>query len=157
MKFIADSMLGKLARWLRMLGYNVKYADRLDDKILIEIAKTEDRVLLTRDLELYRQAINQHVQAFLVEEKTEAGRLAALAKRYCLVLELDPNTSRCSKCNAEIRPAEKDAISDRIPSSTKTFYNEFWECTNCEQIYWQGSHWKRISQSLKEAKELLKK
>jgi len=150
-------MLGKLTRWLRMLGYNVKYANNLDDKTLIKIAKTEKRILLTRDVELYKQAISKHAQAFFVEEETEEKRLAALSKRFGLQLELNPSISRCPKCNARLMPAEKDEISDRIPSSTKKFYEEFWKCSNCEQIYWQGAHWKKITKTLKEAKETLKK
>ena len=157
MKFLADGMLGKLTRWLRMLGYDVKYAKNLDDKILIKIAKAEKRILLTRDVELYKQAKSQHSQTFFVEEKTEAERLAALSKRYGLSLELNPNMSRCPKCNTKIKPTKKEKVFNRIPSSTKTFYDKFWKCPNCEQIYWQGSHWKRITETLKEANEILGK
>jgi len=157
LKFVTDGMLGKLTRWLRMLGYNVEYASSLDDKMLIRIAKTEERILLTRDVELYKQAISQHIQVFFVEEETETKRLAALSKRFGLRLELNPKISRCPKCNAKLKAAEKDKILNRIPSSTKTFYEEFWKCPNCEQIYWQGSHWKRITKTLKEAKEILEK
>jgi hypothetical protein len=140
-----------------MLGHNVKYANNLDDKMLIKIAKSEKRILLTRDVELYKQAISQHAQVFFVEEKTEVERLSALSKRFNLELELNPDVSRCPKCNAKIRPVEKDKVSDKIPPSTKTFYERFWECPNCEQIYWQGSHWKRITKTLNEAKETLEK
>jgi len=150
-------MLGKLTRWLRMLGHNVKYANNLDDKLLIKIVKTEKRTLLTRDVELYQQATSQHAEAFIVEGKNEAERLAALSKRFNLNLELNPNNSRCPKCNAKIRPAKKQEISDKLPSSTKTFYEEFWECPKCGKIYWQGAHWKRITETLKEAKKIIVK
>ncbi len=155
LKFIADGMLGKLTRWLRMLGHNVKYANDLDDRKLIRIAKTEKRILLTRDVELYQQAISHNTNAFLVEGRNEAERLAALSKRFKLIMELDPYVSRCPKCNTKIKPAEKDKISSKIPSSTRTFYEEFWECPRCGKIYWQGAHWKRITETLNEAKKLL--
>jgi len=157
LKFVTDGMLGKLTRWLRMLGHNVKYANNLDDKLLIKIVKTEKRTLLTRDVELYQQATSQHAEAFIVEGKNEAERLAALSKRFNLNLELNPNNSRCPKCNAKIRPAKKQEISDKLPSSTKTFYEEFWECPKCGKIYWQGAHWKRITETLKEAKKIIVK
>jgi len=156
LKFVTDGMLGKLTRWLRMLGHNVRYANNLNDKILIKIAKTEKRVLLTRDVELYQQATIQHADAFLVEGKNEAERLAALAKRFGLELELNPDASRCPKCNAKIKPAKKEKIFDKIPPSTKKFYEDFWECPKCGKIYWQGAHWKRITETLKEAKKILK-
>ena len=153
MKFVTDGMLGKLTRWLRMLGYNVKYAKNLDDKMLIKIAKTENRILLTRDVELYQQATSQHVEAFLVRGKNKAERLAALSKRFSLNLELNPKASRCPICNTKIEPAEKDKIADKIPPTTKTFYKEFWECPKCGKIYWQGAHWKKITKKLGEAKD----
>lgn len=155
LKFVTDGMLGKLTRWLRMLGHDVEYANDLEDKMLIKIAKTEKRTLLTRDVELYQQATSQHANAFLVEGKNEAERLAALSKRFNLSLEFNPNASRCPKCNAKIKPAKKEKISEKIPSSTKTFYEEFWECPKCEKIYWQGAHWKRIGETLNEAKRIL--
>ncbi|MFQ6067980.1 MAG: Mut7-C RNAse domain-containing protein [Candidatus Bathyarchaeia archaeon] len=152
MKFVTDGMLGKLTRWLRMLGHNVKYAKNLDDKMLIKIAKTEKRILLTRDIELYQQATSQQAEAFIVEGKNEAERLAALSRRFSLKLELNPDLSRCPKCNTKIKPAEKDKITNKIPPSTKTFYEEFWECPKCGKIYWQGAHWKRITETLREAR-----
>lgn len=153
LKFVTDGMLGKLTRWLRILGHNVKYPNNLDDKTLIKIAKAEKRTLLTRDVELFLQATKQHADAFLIEGENEVERLAALSKRFKLTLELDPYVSRCPKCNAKIKPAEKDEISDRIPPSTKTFYDEFWECPKCGKIYWQGAHWRRINETLDEAKK----
>ncbi len=154
MKLVTDGMLGKLTRWLRMLGHNVKYANNLDDRTLIKIAKTEKRTLLTRDLELFQQATGQHAEAFLVEGKNGAERLAALSKRFGLNLQLNPDASRCPKCNAKIKPTKKDRIAERIPSSTKTFYEKFWECPRCGKVYWQGAHWKRIIKTLSEAKEI---
>lgn len=155
MKFITDGMLGKLTRWLRMLGHNVEYANNLEDKLLVEIAKTEKRVLLTRDVELYQQATSQHAEAFLVKGKNGAERLAALSKKFNLKLELNPDASRCPKCNANIKSVTKDKIFDKIPPSTKTYYKEFWECPKCGKIYWQGAHWKRITETLKEANKIL--
>ncbi len=114
MKFITNGMLGKLSRWLRMLGHNVKYSPTLNDEQLIKIAKKEHRTLLTRDLELYRQAITKGTQAFLVEGTTEAEKLANLAKRFDLNLEIDVTVSRCPKCNTRIKPIPKDRVIDKV-------------------------------------------
>lgn len=81
MKFLADGMLGKLTRWLRMMGHDVLYNVRFSDNELLELAKMECRVLLTRDLELYKRAIARGLDAFYVEGETEAERLAEVAKR----------------------------------------------------------------------------
>jgi len=157
LKFITDGMLGKLTRWLRMLGQNVEYSRSLDDKQLMEIAKKQCRVLLTRDLRLYQQAVTHGVSAFLVEGATEAEKLANLAKRFDLTLEVDVTVSRCPKCNTRIRPVSKDKVVNRIPKKTSSYYNEFWICPNCEQIYWQGAHWERIGKTLRNAKQALEK
>ena len=155
LKFVADGMLGKLSRWLRMLGHNVKYASALSDDKLLKIAKVEHRILLTRDLELYQQAIAKGIKAAYVEGADEAEKLAKLAKRYGFPLEIDLKISRCPKCNARIKPIEKESVKGRVPESTYKYYDKFWECPKCGQIYWQGAHWKRISATLEKAKKLL--
>ncbi len=148
-------MLGKLTRWLRLLGYDVKYSRSLNDEQLIEIARRESRILLTRDLKLYRQATVQGINSFFVERTTEAKKLASLAKRFNLKLDFNVTVSRCPKCNARIKPVAKEEIADKVPETTASYYDEFWRCSNCEKIYWQGAHWKRINKTLEEAKEVL--
>ena len=157
MRFVADGMLGKLTRWLRMLGHDVEYFKLLEDEELIKVAKSEQMILLTRDLRLYQKAATEGVKAHLVEGRTEHERLAELARKYDFGLEIDVSTSRCPKCNSRIKPVRKEEVMERIPESTSRFYNEFWECQNCGKIYWQGSHWKRIDQILSQAKETLRK
>jgi len=156
LRFITDGMLGKLTRWLRMLGQDVEYSRSLEDERLIETAKAENRILLTRDLKLYQLARKRGANATLVKGATEAEKLANLARRFNLKLEIDVAISRCPKCNTPIRSISKEKILDRIPHATSTHYNEFWECAGCGQIYWRGSHWKRIERTLKEARQALK-
>ncbi|MGB9914491.1 MAG: Mut7-C RNAse domain-containing protein [Candidatus Bathyarchaeales archaeon] len=154
MKFIADGMLGKLARWLRMLGQDVKYSNHFEDDELVAIAKKERRVLLTRDMELYQRAIAKGLDAFYVEGQTEAARLSALAKRFDIPLEIDMARSRCPKCNAKIQPVPKESLVDKVEKNTFLHYDEFWECPNCGSVYWQGAHWSRIRATLEEARKL---
>ncbi|UCE43496.1 MAG: Mut7-C RNAse domain-containing protein [Candidatus Bathyarchaeota archaeon] len=156
MKFIADGMLGKLTRWLRMLGQDVEYSRSLNDEQLIKTAKAENRVLLTRDLKLYQLARKQGVDATLIKSAKEAEKLASLAKQFNFKLEIDVTISRCPKCNTSIKSVSKNSILVKIPEATSTYYDEFWECLGCEQIYWRGSHWKRIEKTLKAARQALK-
>lgn len=155
MKFITDGMLGKLTRWLRLLGFDVEYANDMEDKKLMTRAKKEKRILLTRDLELFRQAYAHSVGSFLVEGTTEAERLACLAKEYGFPLEIDVAVSRCPKCNTQIKAVPKHSVAEKVEEATFAYYNEFWQCPNCGQIYWQGAHWKRIINTLDEARKLL--
>jgi len=157
LKFIADGMLGKLTRWLRMLGHNVKYSNKLDDAQLIAIAKKEQRILLTRDLELYQQAAAKGIQAFYVNGQTEAENLAKIAQKFGISLDVDMKRSRCPKCNAQVKPIPKEKVAGRVEETTYAHYNEFWECPKCGQIYWQGAHWTRIRKTLETAKEISKR
>jgi len=150
LKFVTDGMLGKLTRWLRMLGHDVEYTGSMDDKELIQKARKENRILLTRDVELYQQAIGKGIDAFLIESPNQTANLAGLARRFKFKLEIDMKASRCPKCNSQIKMVSKSTILDKIPKTTFSNYEEFWQCQGCGQVYWRGAHWKRIYKSLEE-------
>jgi len=157
LKFIANGMLGKLTRWLRMLGHDVEYSNELKDAELSIIAKKERRTLLTKDLELYQRATAKGIDAFYVEGRTEAERLAELAKRFNISLVIDLKNSRCPRCNTKLRSTPKEKLAGKVEKNTFTYYDDFWECPRCGHIYWQGAHWGRIRATLEEAEENLKK
>lgn len=157
MKFLADSMLGKMARWLRMLGQDVTYNVELNDNELLDLAKKESRVLLTKDLELFQRAAVRGIDAFFVEGKSESARLAEVAQRYGLALAIDMEKSNCPVCNTKLQATPKAALSNELQKNTYTYYERFWKCPNCGQIYWQGAHWKQISNTLNEAQAELGK
>ena len=148
---MADGMLGKLTRWLRILGYDVAYSTTLSDRELVETAKAEGRVLLTCDLQLFQQASMHGTESFLIEGTTESEKLALLANRFDLKLEADAHISRCPMCNTRINVKPKDQVTGLVPEKTFSRYDEFWECPNCKKLYWQGSHWKKIYQTLQDA------
>ncbi len=156
MNFILDGMLGKLARWLRMMGYDAKYSNKSDDAELLVTAKQENRVLLTRDFALYRQAASKNVDAYYVEGNTEPERIAVLSARFGIPLEIDLEKSRCPKCNTKITQVPKETIVDAVEKNTFANYDTFWKCPGCGAVYWQGAHWTKIRATLKEAKQKLK-
>ena len=155
LRFITNGMLGKLTRWLRMLGHDAEYSGSLDDDELIDRAKTEKRILLTRDIKLCQRATTRGINAFLVDGDTGTRKLAQLSKRFDFKLEIDMAISRCPKCNASIESVPTEKVMDRIPKATILHHNKFWKCQSCGQIYWRGSHWKRIEETLREGKDLL--
>jgi uncharacterized protein with PIN domain len=157
MRFLLDGMLGKLTRWLRMLGYDAIYANDMSDQDLLALAKRESLTLLTSDEELYRTAAMRHVDAFLVEGRSEPERLASLATRYGLRLEIDTTISRCPTCGGSLKEVPREAVQGSVPDTTFKVYRSFWACTNptCAKVYWQGSHWRRIEQTLEETKKIV--
>ena len=148
-------MFGKLARWLRMLSHDELYYKSVDDAKLLMLAKSEKRIILTRDLGLYQKAKKNSLKAHFFKETTVAKNLAELAKEFDIILEIDLNTSRCPKCNSEISAISKLELIGLIPEETSGNYNNYWKCETCSQIYWQGAHWKRIKETLEESKNYL--
>ncbi len=131
-----------------MLGEDVVYSVKFSDAELLELSKKEERILLTRDLELYKRAINRGLEAFYVEERTESGLLAQVSQRYGIPLEIDMDRSHCPICNAPIQTTKKEDLQDKLEKNTYKHYDKFWQCPNCGQIYWQGAHWKQIQKTL---------
>jgi uncharacterized protein len=156
LNFILDGMLGKLARWLRMMGHDTKYSNKADDSELLAIAKAEKRVLLTRDFALYQQAISKNVESYYVEGNIEPERMANLAARFGIPLEIDLKQSRCPKCNTKLASVPKEEIGKDVKENTFSHYDTFWKCPKCGAVYWQGAHWTKIRATLEEAKQKLK-
>ncbi|OYT52334.1 hypothetical protein B6U66_02280 [Candidatus Bathyarchaeota archaeon ex4484_135] len=154
MRFLVDAMLGKLARWLRLLGYDAEYGRDASDDELLERARSEDRLLLTSDVELFRRALHSGVKAFLVKGSTEEERLAQLASKLGVKLEVDLKRSRCPKCNSPVVEVPKEAVRGLVPEGSWSRYDRFWRCTGCGQVYWQGSHWANIEAVLSRARKL---
>jgi hypothetical protein len=148
-------MLGRLTRWLRILGHDVKYSNKLDDAALIATAKRERRTLLTKDFELYRQATSKGAEVFYVQASTGEGKLAEVAKRFNVELTVDMTVSRCPKCNSRVRPISKSRVADKVGEGTFAHYEEFWKCRKCGQVYWQGAHWKGIREMLEKTRKVL--
>lgn len=148
-------MLGKLSRWLRILGHDVQYFKSASDKNLIEWATTRDRILLTKDQKLVQHAIKRGINVFFVEGTDIVTMLSNLFIHFNLVLEINLSISRCPKCNERLISVSKDSIFNEIPELTSIYYNEYWKCTKCGQIYWLGSHWKKIIKTLNDVKRNL--
>lgn len=156
MNFVLDGMLGRLARWLRMMGHDVKYSNRFDDAELLAVSKAENRILLTRDFALYQQATSKNLETYYVEGTTEPERLAELASRFGFPIEIDLEKSRCPKCGSRLVSITKDQIRDKIEKNTLLYYDKFWKCSTCGSVYWQGAHWTKINAILEEAKQKIK-
>lgn len=149
-------MLGGLARWLRMLGYETEYDPKSNDNKLLERLQEKGVVLLTRDEELYHRAESRSLTAVLVRGETEEQRLGQLAKTVGVHLDIDMATTRCPQCGSKLDEISKEEASKRVPADSLKLYDKFWSCSNseCAKTYWIGSHWKRIHQTLDEARKI---
>jgi len=156
MRFLVDGMLGALARWLRILGQDVRYDASTKDNKLLRIAHEENMVLLTRDDELYRRAIARKIPTALVLGETEEERVAQIASTFGVDLDVNMAETRCPECGSGLKETPKSDVADAVPQASLRLYDRFWKCTkqNCGKVYWVGSHWNRIRQTLEEAKKL---
>ncbi len=150
MKFLADAMLGKLANWLRMMGYDTISANDLpfsDDDYILDVAEDEERILLTKDRELYERAKREGVSAILVQGDTVEEQLHQLVKEAGIELREEP-AERCPRCNGVLVRVDKKSVKGMVPATVYDIHMEFWVCESCGQVYWPGTHWKRIRETV---------
>ncbi|MBS7287270.1 MAG: hypothetical protein KIH01_00585 [Candidatus Freyarchaeota archaeon] len=145
-------MLGRVCRWLRLLGYVAYYDLGRDDESLLEMVETSERVLLTRDLNLYRRALKRGVRAFYVEGDDFYDQLWSVAREFKLRLEIDPERSFCPRCGGKIRGARREEVAGFVSLSTLERYEEFWVCTSCGKVYWKGAMWRSMNRVLEKIK-----
>jgi len=140
-KFVADHMLGSLARWLRMMGYDTVYDKKLDDPSISQLARAEGRFVLTRDKELSKEP-----GALLLEQDDLDSQLKVVASRYGL--KFKPDMIRCSSCNGDLVDFPKDQAKDVVPEGAFISHEKFWKCSRCGKVFWMGTHWNGIMERL---------
>jgi len=148
--FFADAMLGRLARWLRMLGYDTAYDKVIADESLISRVLTEQRWLLTRNRYLVQRKSlrDRHT---LIESDHLQAQLQQLRSELHLDLDLSDNTpSRCALCNNILIPIPHEKATSTVPAYVARVHPRFVQCPNCERIYWPGTHWTQMLVRLQE-------
>ncbi|MCD6468067.1 MAG: Mut7-C RNAse domain-containing protein [Thermoplasmata archaeon] len=155
MKLLCDQMLGTLARWLRLLGFDVYYANEktTDDEIL-DIAEKEKRVVISRDKQLVERAEKRRMPNIEVTSTDLDEQLKTVTSVY--PVNNKTVLSRCSLCNTPLLKVKKEDVKGKVPSKVFDAHEEFWYCKKCDKIYWKGSHWVRIEEKMKELTEKVK-
>ncbi|MCX8162708.1 MAG: hypothetical protein N3E44_07000 [Candidatus Bathyarchaeota archaeon] len=155
-RFLADAMLGRTARWLRILGYDTIYGGGLEDDKLLSICVSQSRILLTSDEQLYSRAVRDKVEAVLVRGGSEAEKVAWIAFNLGLKLEINPESSLCPVCNSIIRRIDMDEARVRgVPEKVLGWSKDFWVCSGCGKVYWVGSHYRRMKLFLREVSRIM--
>lgn len=146
--FFADAMLGKLARWLRILGYDTAYESALPDEAVVDRTLREARWLLTRDGYLVKRKALRGRHTLLTSDRP-AEQLQQLKRELRLDLTVTALTeSRCPACNLVLEPLASDEAAELVPPLVASQYTTFSHCTNCGRIYWPGTHWVRFLDQL---------
>ena len=140
-RFIADAHLGALARLLRMLGFDTRFDNPVDDAQVERIAAAEGRIVLTRDRELLMRRTITH--GCYVREQAPQAQCREIIARLDLRRQARP-LSRCLACNAPLQPLPRDDAITRVPPAVAARHARFSTCAGCKRVYWEGSHWQRM-------------
>lgn len=146
-RFVVDVNLGKLAKKLRLLGFDTCYRNNLDDDEIVKISISEKRIILTRDIGILKYG--NVIHGFWIRSDDPKIQQNEVIGRLQLKNMFDPFT-RCSECNGHLKRIAKNQLQSRVPDDTLNFYKIFWECQGCRQIYWKGSHFDKINDWLEE-------
>jgi len=143
LRLIADAMLGTLAKWLRLLGYDTLFDPGWDDDDLVRLARAEERVLLTRDGALSRR---RGVRVLWIRNED----LKEQVRQVLADLELAPagSFSRCPVCNVSLQDLDHAAAQSRVPAYVHQTQEKFKICSHCQRVYWRGTHWQRMVEQL---------
>jgi uncharacterized protein with PIN domain len=145
-RFILDVHLGKLATQMRLLGFDTLYKNNFSDSELAQLSHQQQRILLTRDIALLKRALITY--GYWLRHQDPQLQLQEVLHRFALFSSISP-FKRCLRCNGLIMPIKKADIQEQLEPLTRKYYHQFYRCTSCYQIYWQGSHYTKLKQWVK--------
>lgn len=148
-RFLLDVHLGRLAGYLRMLGIDTLYRNDYDDPTLADTSAAQNRILLTCDRKLLMRKKIKY--GYLVRSRHPPEQVREVLQRYQL-FDYRSKVARCLDCNGIIQSVSKAGVEDRLLPLTRQHYDDFYQCNSCHKIYWEGSHFKNIQQSIKDLK-----
>jgi len=140
-RFVLDCHLGRLARYLRQLGFDSLYRNDYTDDQLAQTSAEQHRILLTRDRNLLKRSIVTH--GYFIREFDPSKQLDEVVQRFDLKAQIIP-FGRCTLCNGIVERVDKQRIADQLEPKTRKYFDTFWQCSSCGQIYWEGSHVKHM-------------
>lgn len=148
-KFIADQNVGKLAKWLRMMGYDTTVFGGEDDSRLVRMAMNEGRVILTRDTHIMRRRVAKNGQLKVIQIASDKPELQVqqVVKAFGLGHFFQAFTI-CLECNQPLQPRNKQEVQGRVPSYVFQTQSQYVECPSCHRIYWRGTHWAAMTKKL---------
>ncbi len=148
-KFIVDNNAGKLAKWLRIMGYDTLLFKEADDGKMINVALSQDRIILTRDTQILKRRLvtSGRLKVIFIEEDNPKAQLKQVVT--ALNLSRFKPFSLCLECNQELVSRNKGEVSNLVPPYVFKTQNQYMECPSCHRIYWQGTHWQAMSRELR--------
>ena len=161
-KFLVDGMLGKIAKKLRIFGFDTEYNSNIDDNIIIKKSIEENRIVLTKDKALYKRCVKLNIPCLLIESENELENLIFIMKEIDIknIFTVTNDFTRCTICNGRLSKAAKSQISletNKIPKKILEIIDVFFYCSNCQKPYWNGTHIREINNLILEINKEIKK
>lgn len=150
-RFIVDANAGKLARWLRMMGYDTIFFNGPDDGSMVKLALAQGRTVITRDTEfMKRRAVAcGRVRALLVSGDNPVAQMRTAISALNIDRHYRPFT-RCLECNAELSSRDKSEVTGSVPARVYDLQEQYMQCPSCGRIYWRGTHWAAMNRKMDE-------
>ncbi|NEP85270.1 MAG: Mut7-C ubiquitin/RNAse domain-containing protein [Okeania sp. SIO3B3] len=145
-RFVLDVHLGKLAKYLRLVGFDTLYRNDYDDPELAEISQNENRILLTKDRNLLKRKIVKH--GYCVRSNDSQVQLLEIVNRFDLKKSINRKKGRCLTCNTILEKVKKEKVLHHLEPLTFQYYDDFSYCQECDQVFWKGSHYDKMKESL---------
>ncbi len=148
-KFIVDNNVGKLARWLRMTGYDTVFFSGSDDSGMVAIARAEGRVILTRDTQIMKRRLitSGRLRAILITSDEPERQIKQVKDALNLDLRFRP-FSICLECNQPLVERSKEQVKEQVPPHVFKTQDQYMECPACHRLYWRGTHWQAMTKRL---------
>ncbi len=158
LKFIVDNNVGKLAKWLRMIGYDTLFFNGSNDFHMVATALNEGRVILTRDTQIMKRrvVIGGRLKAILIKSDKPELQMRQVINDLNLDCQFKP-FAICLECNQPLLEGSKQQVEGRVPPYVFQTQNQYMECPICQRIYWRGTHWQRMTGKLKKFEEYQQK
>jgi len=149
LRFIVDYNVGKLAKWLRMMGYDTMLFTGEDDSRMIIIPLRQGRVILTRDTQIMKRGVvtSGRVEAILIESEEPESQIQQVIESLNLDCQFRPFTI-CLECNQPLKETSREQVKDLVPSYVFQSQSYYMECPACHRIYWRGTHWQAMTRKL---------
>lgn len=148
-KFVVDNNVGKLAKWLRIMGYDALLFREKDDGKMVKIALSQNRVVLTKDTQIMKRRLvtSGRLKAILIEDDNPEAQLRQIVGTLNLDYQFRP-FSLCLECNQNLVERDKDEVRDLVPPYVFKTQSQYMECPSCHRIYWRGTHWQAMNREL---------
>ena len=153
-KFIVDNNVGKLAKWLRIMGYDATLFSGEDDGRMVKVALAQNRVILTKDREVMKRRLvtSGKLRAVLIESDDIEAQLHQVVEAFNLDYHFSP-FSICLECNQHLVEKDKDTARELVPPHVFKTQRLYMECPSCHRIYWRGTHWQAMNEELEKLTE----